>query len=46
MTTTCRICGCFIDPDYDDPQDACPDCVDAEADDMLIEEVLTDVDDS
>ena len=40
MQTICRLCGVAVDPEPGEPTDACPDCVEAEADDMLFCETL------
>ena len=40
MKMICRLCGLDINPEPDEPTDACPDCVEAEADDMLFCETL------
>ena len=44
----CRLCGCYITnyPTDSSGVDECPDCTEAKADDMMIEEILNDVDDS
>jgi hypothetical protein len=38
----CRLCGCDINPDVDEPLDACPDCHDAEQDAKFRDAALRD----
>ena len=36
----CRLCGIDVDPDFAEPSGACPDCLEAEADDNAFDKNL------